>query len=363
MSDDPRFARAAELLGRGERGAARAVLGELAAQTPLSEGERFCLVQARLAGLDEAEGDLEAAVRRWQAVLAVDVDHDLAWANLARLGLAVPGGEVAPVRSGAVASATLDSGVGVSLARFEILGELGRGAFATVYRVRDRALDLPLALKVLHPPSSADHAAALRRDQLFFAQARRIAGLRHPGVVAIYDIDERARTLVMELIAGGTLRDRLRPRGAPMRALPVDELIPLARRLSEALLHVHAQGIVHGDLSPRNVLLRHPDAPVLIDFGGTRSDTDTDADAPAGTPLYLAPEQFQGAPTSAEADLFAAGAILYEAATGEPMRTRDDLIAGRTAARALRPDHPISQLVAALLGAHGTRAHAAAAVL
>ncbi|HEY0712049.1 MAG TPA: serine/threonine-protein kinase, partial [Polyangia bacterium] len=282
---------------------------------------------ARLAALDEEDGRIEEAAARWQAILADDIDHDLSWVALARLR-AEPGARE-PSSISQAPAATLDSGVGVSLSRFEITGEIGRGAFATVYRVRDRALDLPLALKVLHPTRSASEASARRRDQAFFSEARKVAALRHRGVVAFYDIDERARTLVMELVTGGTMRDRLRTPGpADARRWSPDTLVLFARRLLDALGYVHAHGLVHGDLSPRNVLLRAPDDPVLIDLGNTRLPDHPDA--PAGTPLYLAPEQFQGAPIAPSTDLFGAGAILFEAAFGRALRTRDDLMAGRT---------------------------------
>ncbi|HEY0706663.1 MAG TPA: protein kinase [Polyangia bacterium] len=319
---DGELDRAAGLLAQGERAAARMVLSGVAQTAgPL----RFEAL-ARLAALDEEDGRPEDAAARWQAMLAEDIDNDLAWVGLARLRAQGP--RETP-SAAPPAAPTLDSGVGVNLSRFEITGEIGRGAFATVYRVRDTALDLPLALKVLHPWRGANEASARRRDQAFFAEARKVAALRHRGVIAFYDIDERARTLVMELVTGGTLRDRLRaPVAIAARRFPLEVLVAFARRLLGALAHVHAHGLVHGDLSPRNVLLRAHDDPVLIDFGNTRLGDQPDA--PAGTPLYLAPEQFQGAPASPAADLFGAGAMLFEAAFGHALRTRDDLMAGRT---------------------------------
>jgi tRNA A-37 threonylcarbamoyl transferase component Bud32 len=321
--DEGELDRAAALLAQGERSAARVVLSGVAETVGPLRFEAF----ARLAALDEEDGRAEDAAARWQAILADDIDHDLAWAALTRLRARPGARDAATVTN--VPAPTLDSGMGVNLSRFEITGEIGRGAFATVYRVRDTVLDLPLALKVLHPFRTASEASARGRDQAFFAETRKVAGLRHRGVIAFYDIDDRARTLVMELITGGTLRDRLRAPGpASSRRWAITELARFAERLLRALSHVHTHGIVHGDLSPRNVLLRAPDDPVLIDFGNTRLGDSPDA--PAGTPLYLAPEQFQGAPTSPSTDLFGAGTILFEAAFGHPLRTREDLMAGRT---------------------------------
>jgi hypothetical protein len=317
-----------QLLSRGEPAAARELL------EPLAESHHPLAPQAtvRLARLDEQEGHVADALVRWERLLADDIDHDLAWAQIARLsrgGAAVssPGAGVLPL-----APPTLDSAAGVNVSRFEILREIGRGASATVYLARDRTLDLEVALKVLH--QGAGGAGRAEIDHHFFHEARTVATLRHPGVVAIYDLDESARTLVMEHIAGGTLRERLRPQSGNLRrALPLPEVLALGRRLLAALAYVHERGVVHGDLTPRNVLLRAPAEPVLVDFGSARLEdltgTQGRGEPAAGTPLYLAPERFRGAGSSQRTDLFAAGALLWEAAAGRPMRTHGDLVRER----------------------------------
>jgi hypothetical protein len=322
---------AQHLLASGERQAARSLLA------PIADGgtNQTRAALALLAAMDESEGRPQDAIARWQAILADQIDDDEAWAQLARLRPEMPASGASPMGVSAAAP-TLDSGAGVRLSRFEIVGELGRGTFATVYRVRDRSLGIDLALKVLHPRPAGgrDGGSAVRTDVGgFFAEARAVGALRHPGIVTIYDLDEPTGTLAMELVPGGTLRERLRAVGGGTRGLPTPELLALASKLVAALDHLHAHGFVHADLSPRNVLLRAPGDPVIVDFGGGRLGHATDQ--PAGTPLYLAPEQFAGAPPSADADRFAAGAILWEAATGHPMRTREDLLAGRFAPRPL----------------------------
>jgi serine/threonine-protein kinase len=213
----------------------------------------------------------------------------------------------------------------VETLRYRLVREIGRGATATVYLARDEALDLSVALKILHPQL----AGARRTEPLgrFLAGARLLAGLRHPGVVAVYDVDEPARALAMEWIAGGTLRARL---AAHPDGLPAAEVAATAHGLLATLAFLHEQGIVHGDLKPSNLLLRAPGEVVLADFGGA-VQLDREAKAArlgeaGGTPLYLAPEQFQGAPASAETDLYAAGAILWEAATGHALRSHADLL-------------------------------------
>ena len=200
----------------------------------------------RLAELDEADGAVLAAAERWEKILADDIDDPQARTHLALLR---------PTRSDVEidASQTLVSPAGVETLRFRLLRELGRGATATVYLARDEALQLDVALKVLHPQlSGSGRSESLRR---FFADARVAAAVRHPGVVAIYDVDEAARAVAMEWIAGGTLRQRLREHPG---GLPTAELRATARSLLGALGHVHAAGIVHGDLKPSNLLLRAP---------------------------------------------------------------------------------------------------------
>jgi serine/threonine protein kinase len=275
----------------------------------------------RLAELDEADGAVIAAAERWEKIIADDIDDPQARTHLALLRPARSDIDVQP-------SQTLVSPAGVETLRFRLLRELGRGATATVYLARDETLGLDVALKVLHPQlSGSGRSDALRR---FFADARVAAAVRHPGVVAIYDVDEAARAVAMEWIAGGTLRQRLREHPG---GLPAAELRATARSLLAAIDHVHAAGIIHGDLKPSNLLLRAPGDVVLADFGAAELTGGARGNRPgpvgaAGTPLYFAPEQFQGAPASQTADLYAVGAILWETATGRPLRSHADLMRG-----------------------------------
>jgi serine/threonine protein kinase len=313
------------LIAAGERAAAREVLARLEAIPPSDPLGLWRDVERALATLDEADGALESAAQRWERLLADDIDDAQARAHLARIRPAVP----SPLRADAApagATATLISPEGVDTLRYRLVREIGRGATATVYLARDEALDLPVALKILHPQLAA---GPLGR---FLVSARLLAGLRHPGVVAVYDIDERARALAMEWIAGGTLRARL---AAHPDGLSADEVAATARALLDALAFLHGRGIVHGDLKPSNLLLRAPGEVVLADFGGAaRADrvagTGRLGEA-GGTPLYLAPEQFQGAAASGATDLYAAGAVLWEAATGHPLRNHADLLRARPA--------------------------------
>jgi len=325
--DHPARLRLARLLmAAGERAAAREALCRLEVAPPAGMLGLWRDVERALATLDEAEGAVETAAGRWERLLADDIDDAQARAHLGRLRPASP----SPLRPGDAsggAPATLVSPAGVEALRFRLVREIGRGATATVYLARDEPLDLLVALKILHPQLAG---GPLGR---FLSGARLLAGLRHPGVVAVYDVDEPARALAMEWIAGGTLRARLaeHPDG-----LPADEVAATARALLGALAFLHGRGIVHGDLKPSNLLLRAPGEVVLADFGGAvrldRAAGSGRLGEAGGTPLYLAPEQFQGAAASEGTDLYAAGAILWETATGRPLRRHEDLLRGRSAA-------------------------------
>ena len=316
--ENSRLALARQLVAQGEAAAARSLLTALAG----TSGALGRQATAQLAVLDEEEGLLQAAAARWQRLLADDIDDPAASARLVRLRQRLGGTALLPSNP-VGATPTLVQPEGLSLSRYEVVREIGRGTTSTVYLARDRSLGIELALKVFHPPARLSEAC-----QRFFAEARLVAGLRHPGVVAIYDLDEAARTLVMEHLPGGSLRDRLaRVRPA---ALPYEETMALARSLLSTLAYVHAAGVVHGDITPRNILFRSPGEPVLADFGSARLlGTDNPDELAGGTPIYLAPEQLRGALSSPLTDLFAVGSILWEALAGRPMRQHADLLAGR----------------------------------
>jgi tRNA A-37 threonylcarbamoyl transferase component Bud32 len=327
-----RFARV--LMTCGEREAGRHALRPL--DTPGTQPAAVAVeVNRILAELDEADGALLAATERWERILADDIDDAQARARLRAL-------RPSPVPAGAGPNETLVSPEGLAALRYRLARELGRGATAAVYLAHDEALGIDVALKVLHPQL----AGAARTDarHRFFAEARVAAAVRHPGVVAIYDVDEGARALSMEYIAGGTLRGRLREHAG---ALPPEELLETGRALLDALAFVHARGILHGDVKPSNLLLRVPGQVVLADFGAAELGGEARVTA-AGTPLYLAPERFRGDRPSQAADLYAAGAILWEMAAGRPMRSQVDLVEGRAA---VAP--PVAADAQAALGAAG----------
>jgi tRNA A-37 threonylcarbamoyl transferase component Bud32 len=343
-----RFARL--LVGTGERAAARQALARLEALPRNGQEDLHATLDRLLAELDEADGLLASAALRWERLLADDIDDPTARAHLHRLRPAAGAAAASPI-AGQTDGATLVSPEGIDVLRYRLVREIGRGATATVYLARDEALDLHVALKVLHPQlAGARQSEALAR---FFGGARLAAGLRHPGVVAIYDVDETARALAMEWIPGGTLRSRLRERPDGLAA---GEIAETARRLLATLAFLHARGVVHGDLKPSNLLVREPGDLVLADFGAAAL-IGAGGESGGGTPLYLAPEQLRGAARAPATDLYAAGAVLFEMAAGRPLRSHADLLRGHPAdalsaeARALlaarAPD--LAPLITALL--------------
>lgn len=330
-----KLALARHLAAQGERPAARLLLRSI---TVAPEARQ---AQAQAALLDEEEGDLAAAAASWERLLAEDIEDETAWAHLKQLRRRLQNPSSPPGTN-----QTLVEPEGVTWSRYELLREIGRGATSTVYLARDRTLGLELALKVLHPGASSQEDC-----QRFFAEARMAAGLRHPGVVAIYDLDESTRTLVMEHLPAGSLREHLmaaRPGG-----LPAEQVLALARSLLATLAYVHAAGVIHGDITPRNILFRSLEQPVLADFGSARILGKPTSELAGGTPIYLAPEQLQGEPSTPLSDLFALGVVLWEALAGQPMRQHTDLLAGRLGSRPLPDDislsHPgLSALISAL---------------
>jgi TolB-like protein len=205
--------------------------------------------------------------------------------------------------------------------RFRIDEELGHGGMGVVYRAWDRQLQRFVALKFPPPQWSADPATEAR----FLAEARAAAALDHPNVCTLLEIGETAegaRFLAMPCYEGETLAERL-ARGP----LPAEEAVEIGLRIARGLMAAHRAGIVHHDVKPGNVMLTAEGAVKLLDFGIARLP---DAAAPgglrAGTRAYMAPEQLDGDPVDARADLWALGVVLHEMLTGErPARNeRDD---------------------------------------
>ncbi len=207
--------------------------------------------------------------------------------------------------------------------RYALLGVLGTGGMATVWRAVDQVLDREVAVKMLSPQLAADRAF---RDR-FEREARHVAGLSHPHLVMVFDCGTDGETpyIVMELVAGRTLRQLLDHTGS----LPPDDAIGIAAAVCEALEAAHEAGLVHRDIKPANIVLS-PSGVKVLDFGiasleGAAGGTRTRA--VLGTAAYLAPEMASGGPAGPRSDLYALGCVLFEMLTGTPPFTADTDVA------------------------------------
>jgi serine/threonine protein kinase len=203
------------------------------------------------------------------------------------------------------------------LDRYRLVERLAVGGSAEVWSAHDEQLDRAVAVKRLHPHLLPD---AVSRQRLA-AEARAAAGLSHPAIVGIYDIDTAGDwpALVMELVDGESLATRL-ARDGP---LPEREAAAIAADIADGLYHAHKRGIVHRDVKPGNVLLDRSGRARLADFGIARSlaesaDRLTQTGSVMGTLRYMAPEQLTGGEIGPRTDLYGLGAVLHEALTGEP---------------------------------------------
>ncbi len=208
--------------------------------------------------------------------------------------------------------------VGDQLEHYEILGPLGRGGMGEVYRARDLRLGREVALKVLPVPyaAQADRTARFRRE------AQVLASLSHPNIAAIFGVaeDEGLEALVLELVEGRTLADRLSD-----GPIPVSEAMAIARQLVDALDSAHARGVLHRDLKPANIKMTPDGSVKVLDFGLAKVlaplavDDGITAQHPEvrlGTAPYMSPEQVRGRAVDVRADIWAFGCVLYEMLTG-----------------------------------------------
>ena len=214
---------------------------------------------------------------------------------------------------------------GSRLGPYEVLTPIGAGGMGEVYRARDPRLGREIALKVL----PADHASDPERLRRFEQEARAVAALNHPHILAVFDVGSEGGVayVVFELLEGQTLRRRLERGPLPARKA-VDYAVQICRGLSAA----HARGIVHRDLKPENLFLTQEGQVKILDFGlaalrppqtaggidsvSPTQSAPTAAGATLGTVGYMSPEQVRRQPADARSDLFVLGAILYEMLSG-----------------------------------------------
>jgi serine/threonine-protein kinase len=233
------------------------------------------------------------------------------------------------------------------LGRFPVTAFLGRGGAGVVLKAFDAALNRPVAIKVLAPHFASSGAARKRFDR----EARAAAGLVHPNVVAIHGVDvwKGLPYLIMTYVAGRSLQERLDADGP----LDLKEILRIGMQTASGLAAAHAQGLVHRDVKPANILLENGVGRVwLTDFGLARTADDaslTQSGVIAGTPQYMAPEQAQGHAIDHRADLFSLGSTLYAMCTAHaPFRAESAMAVLRRVCdeparpvRTLNPDVPI----------------------
>jgi serine/threonine-protein kinase len=207
--------------------------------------------------------------------------------------------------------------------RYLVQAKIASGGTSTVYRGLDTRLDRPVALKVMDSRYAGDEQFLTR----FQLEARTVARLKNPGLVAVYDqgLDARHPFLVMELIEGGTLRELLSERG-PM---PPHAVVAVLRPVLGGLATAHLAGLVHRDVKPENVLISDDGDVKIADFGLVRAVAAagiTSASVILGTAAYLSPEQVRNGSSSPRSDVYSVGILTYELLTGRTPFTGDSAL-------------------------------------
>ena len=227
---------------------------------------------------------------------------------------------------------------GYRLGSYEVTAKIGEGGMGEVYQARDTKLDRNVALKVLPEAFTSDPDRLAR----FQREARVLASLNHPNIGGIHGLEDSSdiTALVLELIEGPTLADRIK-----QGPIPIDDVLPIARQIAEALEAAHDQGVVHRDLKPANIKVREDGTVKVLDFGLAKALQPEAAADPGlsmsptmsltaaatqmgmviGTAAYMSPEQAKGKVVDKRADVWAFGAVLFEMLTGQRAFPGDDV--------------------------------------
>ena len=204
--------------------------------------------------------------------------------------------------------------------------ELGRGTMGAVYKATDPMMDREVAIKTILSNALSGPQAAEFRER-FFREAKAAGRLAHPGIVTVFDVSEHEGIpfLVMEYVVGQTLQSLLQS-GVRFDA---DTVLDLGIQLADALEYAHSHGVIHRDIKPANILVTEDYRTKITDFGVAKlaESQVTSAGQLLGTPAYMAPEQFTGAPIDRRADLFALGVVIYFLATGDKPFNGDTALA------------------------------------
>jgi Tol biopolymer transport system component len=239
---------------------------------------------------------------------------------------------------------------GARLGVYEVTAPIGQGGMGQVFRATDTKLKRQVAIKILPPSLAADYDRLAR----FQREAEVLASLNHPNIAGIYGLEEGGGTtaLVMELVEGEDLSQRI-ARGA----MPINEALPIAKQIADALEAAHEQGIIHRDLKPANIKVRGDGTVKVLDFGLAKalepagaasasasmsptltSPAMTNAGMILGTAAYMAPEQARGKVVNKRADVWAFGVIVFEMLTGKALFAADNVADTFAAILSKRPD-------------------------
>ncbi|MBI4413298.1 MAG: protein kinase [candidate division NC10 bacterium] len=312
-----RFLEAAAALGQifletEMYGLAKEKLQEVVAATPLTTAslETYYL----LALAHEKSGEAQSALTLYEKVMAYRLNYRDVQARIAALKerRAAAGAPTHGVPRPATSQPE----------RYKILRELGRGGMGIVSLAEDTLLKRPVAFKVL-PAAIQANAKTVEE---FLREARIAASLLHPNIVTLYDAGDAGQGLylVMEYVEGKTLAALLGQR--PRFGLP--EVLYVAQQVGAGLVHAHARGVVHGDITPANIMVSKSRAVKIMDFGlaKTRERALAATTTIRGTPPYMAPEQIQGKGMTPQSDLYALACTLYHMATGAPPFTEGEVL-------------------------------------
>jgi len=210
-----------------------------------------------------------------------------------------------------------------TLGRYEILGELGKGAMGVVYRARDPMLDRTVAIKTVN--MSFDPAEMAEYEARFYQEAKAAGSLNHPNIVTVYDIGKSGNIayMAMELLEGHELRSLMS--GTPLEAARAAEI---AAQVADGLAYAHQHGVVHRDVKPANIMILQNGMAKITDFGIARmrsAEVRTQTGVVLGSPRYMSPEQVAGKRAEPRSDVFSLGVILYEMLTGKAAFSGDDV--------------------------------------
>ncbi len=221
-------------------------------------------------------------------------------------------------------SLVLDEDTKPTLGRYEITGELGKGAMGIVYSGQDPQIGREMAIKTIRFTDEYEEEEAEKIKDQFFAEAKTAGMLSHPNIVTIYDAgtDHDLSYIAMEFLEGYDLKEHARKENL----LPIRDVVRIVAEVAEALGYAHSKGVVHRDIKPANIMYLKNGTPKVTDFGIARAmaSSKTKTGVVKGTPFYMSPEQITGKKVDGRSDIFSLGVVLYELLTGvQPFRAED----------------------------------------